>query len=362
MTATLRVVLDQLIAPTRPDYADASRELARALIATAPRGCDVAGIVPAPGLEDGVLPGLVDVTRLPLQRRELAASWQLGIVPGVGKGMIHSPTLLAPFVRHDRVNETHQIVATLWDLRAWEASDELSRPEVMWWRGMLKRAEKHADALVVPTHAMAARLESLGKFTGRVRVIAGAPPTGFAVPSDAAGRLRTLDLPSPFVAVAGGAAPSDGLAAAFAAVAGSETDVVVLDCPEGEEPAVLELAAAAGVAEARVHVRGALEPFDRAAVLGAATLFVAGSARADWPWRAVEALTVGVPVVAVESEAHREVLADAAAFAAPEGLADAVAAALGPEAARLRVLAGDRAKAFSWTEAGEKVWALHADL
>ena len=31
MTATLRVMLDQLVAPTEPDLAEASRELARAL-------------------------------------------------------------------------------------------------------------------------------------------------------------------------------------------------------------------------------------------------------------------------------------------------------------------------------------------
>lgn len=362
MTARLRMVLDQLVAPSRPDLADASRELTRALIATAPRGCDVAAIVPAPGLEDGVLEGLADITRMSLQRRELAASWQLGIAPGVGKGLIHSPTLLAPFVRHDRVNETHQVVGTLWDLRAWETPEELSRPEVMWFKGQLKRAEKHADALVVPTHAMAARVEKLGRFSGRVRVIAGAPPIGFAVPSDVAGRLRTLGLPSSFVATTGGRAASDGLPSAFSALAASGAEVVVLDCPEGDEPQVLELASAAGVAESRVHIRGGLEPFDRAAVLGTASVFVAASARIDWPWRAIEALTVGTPVVAVDSAVHREVLADAAAFAPAEELAGAVAGALGADAARLRVLAGDRAKGFSWREAAEKVWALHADL
>lgn len=362
MTATLRLVLDQLVAPTRRELAEASTALTRTLVATAPAGCDVAGIVPAPGLDDGAAPGLVDVTRLPLQRRELAASWQLGIAPGVGRGMIHSPTLLGPLVRHDRVNDMHQVVVTLWDLRAWEAPGELPRPEVMWQKGMLRRAEKHADAVVVPTHAMAAAVSALGRFGGRVRVIGGAPPADFRVPGDVVGRLRALDLPASFVALSGGAAASDGLAAAFAALADVDTDVVVLDAPEGAEAAVSELAAAAGIAAARLHVRGALEPFDRAAVLGSATLFLAGSPRTDWPWRAVEALTVGTPIVAVDSAVHREVLVDAALFAAPEELVEAVRAALGDAAPRLRVLAGDRAKAFSWREHAERVWALHADL
>jgi glycosyltransferase involved in cell wall biosynthesis len=360
VTATLRVVLDQLVAPTRADLAEASGELARALVATTPKGCDVAALLPAPGWNSSPVAGIDEVDRLPLQRRELAASWQFGLVPGVGKGMIHSPTLLGPLVRHDRVNETHQVVVTLWDVRAWEAPDTLSRPDVMWHRAMLRRAEKHADAVVVPTHALAARVSELGRFGNRVRVIGGAAPADFRVPGDVVGRLRALDLPASFVATSGGRADSDGLAAVFASLAGIDTEVVVLDCPAGEEPAVLELASLAGIS--RVHVRGALEAFDRAAVLGTASLFVAGSSRADWPWRAVEAVTLGVPVVAIDSPVHREVLVDAALFGSASDLGGLVAAALGAEAARLRVLSADRAKAFSWREAAERIWQLHADL
>ncbi|MCK6066755.1 MULTISPECIES: glycosyltransferase [Microbacterium] len=363
MTATLRVVLDQLVSPTSRDLAEASRALTNALIATAPRGADVAGIIPRG--EDPAVDGLVDLSRLGLPRRELAASWQLGMAPGVGKGMIHSPTLLAPLVRHDRVNETHQVVVTLWDLRAWEAPEALSRPEVMWHRAMLKRAERYADAVVVPTHAMADALAGIApRLAGRIRVIAGAAPEGFRVPTDVAGRLRSLDLPGTFVATAGGAAASDGLAPAFAGIVGAgwDGDVVVLDCPDGEEPAVVELAAAAGVPEARVHVRGSLEPFDRAAVHGSASMFLAPSERSDWPWRAVEAITTGTPVVAADSPAHREVLADSAATASPAGFGDAISSALGERSEVLRVHASDRARAFSWVSGAERIWQLHAEL
>jgi hypothetical protein len=362
VTATLRVVLDQLVSPTSRNLAEASRALAGALVQAAPRGCEVAALVPR-GEEDPGVEGLADVVRLPLPRRELAASWQLGVAPGVGKGMIHSPTLLAPLVRHDRVHDTHQLVATLWHLRAWEAPDTLSRTEVLWQRTMLKRAEKHADALVVPTHAMAARLSELApKLSSRLRVIAGAPPAGFRVPTDVAGRLRSLQLPPSFVALAGGRADSDRLGAGLRAVAGLDTDAVVLDCPEGEEPAVLELASAAGLPEARVHVRGSLEAFDRASVLGSAAVFIATSERSDWPWRVVEAISVGTPVVAVDTPVHREVLADGGLLTGVDDLVASMAAVTGSDAARYRVLAADRAKAFSWREAGDRVWQLHAEL
>lgn len=367
MTVTLRVVLDQLVAPTSRDLEEASASLTQALIDTAPRGCDVGAIVPAPGLpEDAGVAGLSSETRLSMRRRELAASWQLGVAPGIGRGLIHSPTPLAPLVRHDRVNETHQIVVTLWDLRAWETPDELPKTELLAARAQLSRIGKHADAVVVPSHAMADRLAEVAKakLVAKVRVIGGAPAAGFRVPSDAVGRLRALDLPSSFLLVSGGSVASDGLTVAFAGVsaAGWDGDVVVLDVPEGEEPAVAELASAAGIPETRVHARGSLDRWDRAAVLSHAVVLLAPSTRTDWPWRAVDALAVGVPIVAADTAVHREVLAEAALFAGEDGFGDAVARALGPDAERLRVLAGDRAKGFAWEASADRVWALHAEL
>lgn len=367
MTVTLRVVLDQLVAPTSRDLAEASASLTEALVATAPRGCDVAAIVPSPGIpDDQAVPGLSSETRLSMRRRELAASWQLGVAPGIGKGLIHSPTSLAPLVRHDRVNETHQIVATLWDLRAFETPDELTKPELLAARALLSRVARHADAVIVPTHAMAERLGEVAKATlvKKVRVISGAPAAGLRVPSDAVGRLRALDLPTTSVVLAGGAAESDGLLAGFTAIvaAGWDGDVVVLDVPEGEEPAVIDIAAAAGLGEARVHCRGPLDRWDRAAVLSHAAAFVASGARTDWPWRAVDALAIGIPIAAVDTPVHHEVLADAAAFAPAAELDTALSRALGTDAERLRVLAGDRAKGFLWSAAAERVWALHAEL
>ena len=79
MTATLRVMLDQLVAPTDPDLADASRELTRGLIAGAPAGCEVEGIAPGRPADRPVeIAGLAGVRRTALARRELAAALQLG--------------------------------------------------------------------------------------------------------------------------------------------------------------------------------------------------------------------------------------------------------------------------------------------
>lgn len=373
MVATLRVVLDQLVAPTEPALAEASRDLTRALIAATPAGCEVEAIAPAGGDGDPEVPGLAGVRRTALPRRELAAALQLGVGTGIGGGMIHSPTLLAPLVRHDRVHDNDQTVVTVWDLRPWESPGELSRSAVAWHRGMLKRAVKFADAVVAPSHSIAARLGEIAPLGDRIRVIAGAAPLGFAVPTDEVGRRREMDLPEGFVLLAGGPVGSDALDVGFAAVVASGIDlpVVVIDVEDGHEPAVADLAAAAGLPERRLHVRGAFDAGDRGAVFGAAVAFVAPSRRAAFPWRVVDALTLGVPVIAAASDVHTEVMfdggelvegADASTLAA--GLADALDRGLATTAAadRLAVLAGDRGRAFSWREAADKVWLLHAEL
>ncbi|MET0295848.1 MAG: glycosyltransferase [Microbacterium sp.] len=372
MVATLRVVLDQLVTPTDPDVVEASRELAKALVIGAPSGCEVEAIVPAGEFEP--VEGLAGVRRVGLPRRELAAALQMGIGTGIGGGMIHSPSLFAPLVRHDRVHDNDQTVVTVWDLRPWDSPDELPRGVAAWHRAMLKRAVKHADAVVVPTHSLSLRLAEIApRLKDRIRVIAGASPLGFAVPTDEVGRRRELDLPEGFVLLAGGPMPSDGLSTGLAAIAASGTDlpVVVIDVEEGHEPAVTDIGAAAGIAEQRLHVRGRLAPADRGAVYGAAVAFVAPSMREGFPWRLVDALALGVPVIATGSAVHREVVVDGgvlidatdAAAVAP-GLGDALRDALGSTSAadRLAVLSGDRGRSFSWREAADKVWLLHAEI
>ncbi|QKJ20035.1 glycosyltransferase [Microbacterium hominis] len=373
MTATLRVMLDQVTAPVDADLATASRDLARALVAHAPTGCEVEAIIPAGGGDLGAVPGLADVRRTALARRELSTALQLGLATGIGGGMIHSPSLFAPLVRHDRVHDNDQTVVTVWDLRPWEAPGELPKATAAWQRAMLKRAVKHADAVIAPTHEIGARLGEIAKLGDRVRVIAGAPPLGFAVPTDEVGRRRALEVPEGVILTSGGPLPSDGLDAALTAVARSGLDlpVAVIDVPPGLEHAVVELAEASGLPARRVHVRGPLEQADRAAVFGGAVAYVAPSRRAAFPWRAVEALALGVPVFAADSRVHAEVLVDGGLLVAGGGaseLADQLAAALvqglstTAAADRLAVLAADRGRAFSWFEAAERVWQLHADL
>jgi glycosyltransferase involved in cell wall biosynthesis len=366
VSTILRVVLDQIGASGDSDLAMASVELARALVSTVPTGCLVEAIVPAgdTAVADAV-PGLVDVERMPVARREMLAGWSMGLPVGAG-GLLHSPTLAAPLVKHDRMHDHDQTVVTVWDLRAWESPDELPRPAVMWHRAMLKRAARHADAVVVPTHAAAERLAGLSRFGDRIRVVSGAPPEDFRVPSDEVGRRRHLGLPEGFVLLAG-SAPPDGLDDAFRGIAAADRGlpVVVVDAPAGGDGGLVGAAASAGMDPDRVHVLGALQTADRAAVLGGAVAFLAPSRVTRFPWRLVEALRVGVPVIASDTDVHREVLVDGGLLAVDAaGYADALTSALGSAAAveRLAVMAADRGRAFGWADAAQRIWQLHADL
>lgn len=357
MGVRLRVVLDQLTQVVDADQAAAAADLTMGLIETAPSGCVVEAILPAGS--SASLNGLAGVRTLGLARRELAASWQLGIAPGVGGGLIHSASLMAPLVRHDRVHDNDQTTVTLWDLRAWETPDALPKTTVAWQRGMLRRAVRYADAVVVPSHSFAARLSDLAKLGERIRVIPGAAPRGFVVPLDAAARRDALSLPGRYLVLTGN---SSSLESGFRAAIAAGTDAVVLDAPEGSEPRIAELASSVGLSGPRVHVREYLSGEDRAAVFATASALVATSVETAWPWRIVEAMTLGVPVVAVSDGVHMDVIADGGAVVSEEDIPDAVADAVGSSARRLSVLGSDRARAFSWMSSAERVWGLHADL
>ena len=103
------------------------------------------------------------------------------------------------------------------------------------------------------------------------------------------------------------------------------------------------------------------------ALLGGAVAMIEPSVRTAFPWRVLEALAVGVPIIAADTPSHRGVLADAGAFF--EGTdAAALAAAIGEvlattaSAQRFAVLAADRGRAFHWQGTAERVWQLHAEL
>lgn len=367
VTVSLRVVLDQVVNPTSPDLAAASRHLLAALTETAPSGCEVSGIMPggraAEARDGAAVAELASIWRAPVGRRELAAAWRVGAGLAAG-GMIHSPTLMAPLVRHDRAHDHDQTVVTLWSLEPWTGPEGLDRGDVAWQRAMLKRAVRFADAVVVPTHAMAAELAEIVPLGARIRVIAGAPGAEVRRAADGTPAPRVLGLPERYVVLAG---PVRHLSAALRAAAGTGIDVVVL-ADEGDDPAqILAVAQGEGVSEDRLLAPHMPEASERAHVLANALVVVAPSEASTFPWRALEALAAGAPLVAAHTAQNEELFADGAQLVNPadhDDLGEAVRSIIEDEtlAARLKILSSDRARAFSWRDAAERVWQLHAEL
>jgi glycosyltransferase involved in cell wall biosynthesis len=380
---TLTVVIDELIGDAPGGARRYTEELTRQLIATAPRGCEVVGIVSAIPDEQLAdlrrrLPGLAEVTRLPLARRELTVAWQSGLALGGARGMVHAPTLLAPLRRRRNARDGDQVAVTIHDTLAWTHPDSLGTGSALWTKAMAKRARKRADAVVVPTHAVAARLAEELDFGDRIRVIGGAPATTLRLPADADERAARLELPEAYVLTLGSIMPRKGVAPLIRAIARPEVHGIPLLIAGPDrfgDGSATGVAAAAGLPEDRVRALGHLDDADLAVVLDRAGLFVYPSLAEGFGLPIVEAFKFGLPVVHADDPALVEVAGGASvvverpASADDEaGYTERLATAIGrvlddaPLRERLSVLAADRARAFSWRDSAERVWQLHADL
>lgn len=382
---TLSVVVDDLTAAEAGGTRRYTQELTRQLIATAPASCDVRAFVsnvPDEQLDEirSSLPGLADLVRLPLARRELSMAWQSGLAVGGFRGMVHAPSLLAP-LRKRRAADSDaedQIVVTIHDTLAWTHPESLGAASVLWTKSMAKRARKFADAIVVPTHAVADRLADVLDFGDRVRVIGGAPATTLRLPADADERAARLQLPPEYAFTLGSIMPRKGIAPLIRAVARPEAQEIPLLIAGPDrygDGTATGVAAAAGLPEDRVRALGRLDDADLAVVLDRATLFVYPSLAEGFGLPIVEAFKFGLPVIHADDPALVEVAAGASLVverpsspdddtAYSERLAGAIGRVLDDAdlRSRLGVLASDRARAFSWRDSAERVWQLHADL
>jgi len=374
---TLRVIVDEVMAVPNGGMSRYAEELTRQLIATAPRGSNVAGIVSASPEPDYAhlaerLPGLVELYKSPLARRELAAAWAHGFTRLPGAGMVHATSLLAPMHRHlPASGRNDQTVVTVHDAIAWTDPELLTPRQASWNRTMTKRAERFADAVVTPTHAVAEVLAENFSFGDRLRVIGGAPSSRLhPMPDDATRRAR-LGVPEEYLVTVAGLDPRKGLAVLIDAVRGvPDIALVVVGAAPGDAEGITELARERDIAAERLVVLDGVEDDDLAAVLQGAAVFLQASRAEGFGLALIEAMAFGLPIIHSDAPALVEVAAGAGVTIPrhEEHEADAYAAAIREALddtelrARLSVAALDRSRAFSWRDSAEKVWQLHADL
>lgn len=380
MKTTLRVIVDQILAPVPGGVGRYTEEITRELIAGAPQGCEVAGVVASsPPAEynklETLLPGLSHLYKSALARRELALAWQHGFTRLPGGGMVHSPSLLAPLSRHPRTaDKATQTVVTVHDVVPFTHPETLTPHGVNWHRSMIKRAHQYADAIVVPTHAVAGQLADLYPFGERIRVIGGAVGSKLAIPVDAAQRGVRLGLPPRYLLSVGTLEPRKGLRHLIQALAHlDDPDLPLLIVgPSGWGDVDVErLAADAGLEQGRVRTLGYLSDADLAVAMDRATVFVFPSLAEGFGLPVLEAFSFGTPVVHSNAPAVVEVAAGAGVAVGLEDmstfsirLAEGITTVLNDEglAERMGYAGRDRAKAFSWRDSAQRVWQLHADI
>lgn len=379
-TTTLRVILDRLGEEAVSGVGRYALELTRQLIATAPRGCEVMGVVPSsPEAEyeriAHELPGLSRVFKSALDRPQLRAAWQHGFTRLPGSGMIHAPSLFAPLYRHDRFESPgEQIVVTVHDAAPWTHPETLPSTVVSWSRAMARRAERHADAIVVPTHAVADQLGAALDLGDRVRVIGGAVSSSLVVGDDRSERSERLGLPARYVLAVGPFEPRKGIAEllwAFADTAAPSIPLVLAGPASGADIDLDAIQRDARLEPGRVIALGALDDADLAVAYDGAVAVVVPSLAEGFALPVLEAMSLGTPVIHSDAPALLELAADAGLavprddFAGyPRRLAEAIRRVMEePLLAEDLVVRGhDRARAFSWRDAAEKTWQLHADL
>lgn len=374
---TLRVIVDEVMATPNGGMSRYAEELTRQLIATAPRGSNVAGIVSASPEPDYAhlaerLPGLVELYKSPLARRELAAAWSHGFTRLPGAGMVHATSLLAPMHRHLPVSgRNDQTVVTIHDAIAWTDPELLTSRQLSWNSAMTKRAERFADAVVAPTHAVAEVLAENFAFGDRLRVIGGAPSSRLHPMNDDAQRRERLGLRGEYVLTVAGLDPRKGLDVLIEALGRvPRIALAVVGAASEDAEGIAERARDHGLDAERVIVLDPLDDDDLAAVLQGATAFLQASRAEGFGLALVEALAFNLPVIHSDAPALVEVAADAGIVIGrsdpdeADGYATAIREVIDDAELRGRLSLGarDRARAFSWRDSAEKVWQLHADL
>ena len=375
----LRVILEPMLSTSLNGLSRYTEELTRGLIAMAPPSCSVQGVVPASTesqykLIESRLPGLDGLYKSSLARREILAAWQHGFTRLPGRGMLHSPSLLAPLRKHDRVNESgEQVVVTIHDALPWTHPEAYSPSVLSWYRAMAGRAQRYADAIVVPTHSVANELADVLDLGDRIRVIGGAPSASLTPPLDTDERALALDLPERYVLASGSLEPRKGIQALIKAFALPElagVPLLIVGAPDWRGVKLEDVVEASGLPDGSVRALGPLSDEDLAVAIERAAVFVFPSTADGFGMPVIEAMSIGTPVVHADAPAVAEVAADAGVLveAGGDGYAERLAAAVDSVlsdselAERLRHSGRDRARAFSWITSAEKVWQLHADL
>jgi glycosyltransferase involved in cell wall biosynthesis len=310
------------------------------------------------------LPAGVRPPRFPLPAGAMLRLWSRVDLPPVewvtgGVQVVHGTNFVVPPARRAAR------VVSVWDLTA-VRFPELCTPTTLRYPALVARALAGGATVHVTSHAVADEVvDHFGVSPDRVRVIA----PGVTVPPAVPDRGRPGSSGAPYVLALGTVEPRKdlpGLVRAFDRLAADHPDLELrIAGPPGWGEADLTGAVAGAAHRDRIHRLGWVA--DRDALLAGAAVFAYPSRYEGFGFPPLEAMAVGVPVVATATGSLPEVLGDAALLV-PVGDPDALAAALGvaltDEAERSRLIAAGtrQAASYRWDRAGASLAALYREL
>lgn len=317
---------------------------------------------------EGVTDGPVTIRARPCPARLARASWRRLDVPSAsvlaGPGdVVHGPNFVVP------PGGGQAEVVTVHDLTALH-HPAMCTPDVLEWPGLLRRALKRGAWVHTVSEFVAGEVREAFPEAGD-RVVAvpnGVRPAPEAGPGTGAADGHRLAGSDRYVLALGTLEPRKdlpGLVAAFDQLAADDPAVhLVLAGGDGLGSEELDVAIAIAGHRRRVVRLGRVSPGDRLALLRGATVVAYPSVYEGFGLVPLEAMGVGVPVVATAVGAIPEVVGDAAALV-PSGDRDALAHTLARvlDDAELRARLGaagtERVARFRWEDTVDGIVSLY---
>lgn len=267
------------------------------------------------------------------------------------------------------------LLLTVHDLRDLDALTPRLHPRALYARLALPRALRRVAQVIAVSQDTARRLAALGVAPERLAVVQNAAAPGVARVDDvallAAFRER-YRVSGRFVLALGHVEPRKNLAVLIDALAllraaPAFADVALMLIGRDRVGEGVRLAAAARRLGVPLVLTGSLSDAERNAALSLASVVAAPSRVEGFGMVPIEAMSIGVPVVAARTTAVPEVVGDAALLIEPDdraALAFALAQLLGDAAARNQAIARGHAQAarWSWARSALALRAVHDRL